>query len=151
MHIANVGKLCQVSSHVKLVNQWVVRGMCGETLASKQNLIPRVDLSWSEDKIIETISKAAQSGGPGFFYLQNHGIDSSVFENAIHQTNRFYAKTSLKQKLKILNHGYAGAPPGKSSKGYVPPGIEGSYPKDGETQHRTQLKTFLRIVDFRCN
>ena len=43
-------------------------------------IIPKVSLEWSEDKIIKTISQAAKSGGPGFFYLENHGIDSSVFE-----------------------------------------------------------------------
>ena len=84
---------------------------------NNQNLIPKVDFSWKEDKIIDTISKAAQSGGPGFFYLENHGIDSSVFENAIEQSNLFYSTTSMEQKEAITNHGYAGAPPGKSSKG----------------------------------
>ena len=84
---------------------------------SNQNLIPKVDFSWKEDKIIDTISKAAQSGGPGFFYLENHGIDSSVFENAIEQSNLFYSTTSMEQKEAITNHGYAGAPSGKSSKG----------------------------------
>ena len=86
---------------------------------NNQNLIPKVDFSWKEDKIIDTISKAAQSGGPGFFYLENHGIDSSVFENAIEQSNLFYSTTSMEQKEAITNHGYAGAPPGKSSKGKV--------------------------------
>jgi isopenicillin N synthase-like dioxygenase len=84
---------------------------------NNQNLIPKVDFSWKEDKIIDTISKAAQSGGPGFFYLENHGINSSVFENAIEQSNLFYSTTSMEQKDAITNHGYAGAPPGKSSKG----------------------------------
>ena len=42
--------------------------------------IPQVDLSWTEDKIISTISQAAKSGGPGFFYIKNHGISVSVFE-----------------------------------------------------------------------
>ena len=84
---------------------------------NNQNLIPKVDFSWKEDKIIDTISKAAQSGGPGFFYLENHGIDSSVFENAIEQSNLFYSTTSMEQKDAITNHGYAGAPSGKSSKG----------------------------------
>ena len=42
--------------------------------------IPQVDLSWTEDKIISTISQAAKSGGPGFFYIKNHGIAPSVFE-----------------------------------------------------------------------
>ena len=86
---------------------------------SKQNLIPTVDLSWTEEKIISTISKAAESGGPGFFYLENHGIDQSVFENAIHQSHLFYSTTTSKQKEEISNHGYAGAPLGKSSKGKV--------------------------------
>ena len=104
---------------------------------NNQNLIPKVDFSWTEDKIIDTISKAAQSGGPGFFYLENHGIDSSVFENAIEQSNLFYSTTSMEQKEAITNHGYAGAPPGKSSKGYVPPGLEGSYPKDDITDIRS--------------
>ena len=67
--------------------------------------------------------------GPGFFYLENHGINSSVFENAIDQMNKFFTKCSHEEKLEILNHGYAGAPPGKSSKGYVPPGMEGNYQK----------------------
>ena len=82
-----------------------------------ENLIPRVNLSWTEDKIVDTISKAAQYGGPGFFYLENHGIHPSVFENTIHQSNHFYSTSSLSQKEEISNHGYAGAPPGKSSKG----------------------------------
>merc|ERR1711935_1271138 len=84
---------------------------------NNQNLIPKVDFSWKEDKIIDTISKAAQSGGPGFFYLENHGIDPSVFENTIHHSYSFYSTTTLKQKDEISNRGYAGAPPGKSSKG----------------------------------
>ena len=67
--------------------------------------------------------------GPGFFYLENHGIHSSVFENAIDQMNGFFTKCSYEDKLEILNHGYAGAPQGKSSKGYVPPGMEGNYQK----------------------
>ena len=43
--------------------------------------------------------------------------------------NKYFTKCSLEEKLEILNEGYAGAPPGKSSKGYVPPGMEGSYQK----------------------
>ena len=49
--------------------------------------------------------------------------------NAIDQMNKYFTKCSLEEKLEILNEGYAGAPPGKSSKGYVPPGMEGSYQK----------------------
>ena len=52
-----------------------------------------------------------------------------MIENAIEQANNFYSTQSLEQKMEISNHGYAGAPEGKSSKGYVPPGQEGSYPK----------------------
>ena len=52
-----------------------------------------------------------------------------MIENAIEQSNKFYSTQSLEQKMEISNHGYAGAPEGKSSKGYVPPGQEGSYPK----------------------
>ena len=43
--------------------------------------------------------------------------------------NGFFTKCSYEDKLEILNHGYAGAPQGKSSKGYVPPGMEGNYQK----------------------
>jgi len=44
----------------------------------------------------------------------------------------------MEQKQAITNHGYAGAPQGKSSKGYVRPGIEGSYSKDNATDQRPQ-------------
>ena len=42
--------------------------------------IPRVSLDWPEDKIIKTILQASKSNSPGFFYLENHGIKSSIFE-----------------------------------------------------------------------
>ena len=83
--------LCRFSSTTKIFS----RGL------SKHNLIPKVDLSWKEEKIIDTILKAAQSGGPGFFYLENHGIDPSVFENTIHHSYSFYSTTTIKQKDEI--------------------------------------------------
>ena len=105
--------------------------------------IPRVGLDWPEDKIIKTILQASKSNSPGFFYLENHGIKSSIFEviyktffrvinfqvriwifvylkyfqDAIHESNKFYTKLNLEEKLQISNHGYFGAPEGKSSKG----------------------------------
>lgn len=42
--------------------------------------IPRVSFEWPEDKIINTILQASKSNSPGFFYLENHGIKSSIFE-----------------------------------------------------------------------
>ena len=61
----------------------------------------------------------------------------SNFQDAIYECNQFFTTKTLEQKLEIANHGYAGAPPGKSSKGYVPPGLEGSYPKDDITDIRS--------------
>ena len=67
------------------MNKIFVRNFCRSQinvrkLSNLTQIIPKVSLEWSEDKIIKTISQAAKSGGPGFFYLENHGIDSSVFE-----------------------------------------------------------------------
>ena len=59
-------------------------------------IIPKVSLEWSEDKIIKTISQAAKSGGPGFFYLENHGIDSSVFEVYTKVYSRYELQISCK-------------------------------------------------------
>ena len=50
--------------------------------------IPRVSLEWPEDKIIKTILEAAKSDSPGFFYLENHGIQSSIFEVEKSTTNK---------------------------------------------------------------
>ena len=91
--------------------------------------------------------------GPGFFYLENHGIHSSVFENAIDQMNGFFTKCSYEDKLEILNHGYAGAPQGKSSKGYVPPGMEGNYQKGCLPIWIIIIKIviIISIIKWNCN
>ena len=41
------------------------------------------------------------------------------FQNAISQSYEFYTKLTLKEKLMISNHGYFGAPEGKSCKGEI--------------------------------
>ena len=82
------------------VIQMSLRHMSNDTLASNKMLIPRVDLSLPKDDIVDKILQAAKLGGPGFFYLQNHGIDKSVFENAIKESHHFYLQ-STEKKLEI--------------------------------------------------
>ena len=119
------------------VIQMCLRHMSNDTLASNKMLIPRVDLSMPKDDIVDKILQAATLGGPGFFYLQNHGIDRSVFENAIKESHQFYLQ-STEKKLEISFSGYAGSPLDKSSKGYTYPGFEGSYSKDGASDVRPE-------------
>ena len=132
----------------------LVRGICGETLASNQDLIPRVDLALPKDDIVKKIVQAAKSGGPGFFYLTNHGIDQSVFINAINESHKFY-RQPLEKKLKISFLGYAGSPHDKSSKGYTHPGFEGNYAKDSasdirpEKEKATTQKNLREALVFR--
>ena len=80
------------------MNKIFVRNFCRSQinvrkLSNLTQIIPKVSLEWSEDKIIKTISQAAKSGGPGFFYLENHGINSSVFEVC---TKRVFKKIKLR-------------------------------------------------------
>ena len=42
--------------------------------------IPKISLTCPEKYILNSIEQAAKSGSPGFFYLTDHGINSSVFE-----------------------------------------------------------------------
>jgi isopenicillin N synthase-like dioxygenase len=102
-------------------------------------LIPRVDLDAPKDVIVNKILEASRSGGPGFLYVINHGIDQSIFENAISESNKFYSQP-LDQKLDISFKGYAGSPLNKSSKGYTYPGFEGSYAKDGASDVRPKTE-----------
>ena len=111
------------------------RKLCQSSLSDDLVLIPRVDLEMPKDDIVDKILQASRSGGPGFFYLVNHGIDQSIFENTIKETNHFYSQP-LEKKLEISFSGYAGSPLDKSSKGYTNPGFEGSYSKDASTDSR---------------
>ena len=117
----------------------IYRGICQDTITSNKVLIPRVDLEAPKDDIVNKILQASRSGGPGLFYLFNHGIDQSIFENAINESNKFYSQP-LQQKLDISFSGYAGSPFDKSSKGYTYPGFEGSYAKDGASDVRPKTE-----------
>ena len=116
-------------------NLLLFRKISQDALVSDKVLIPRVDLGLPKENAVETILQAARSGGPGFFYLENHGIKQSVFDNAIQESNKFYLQP-LEKKLEISFAGYAGSPLDKSSKGYTYPGFEGSYSKDDASDIR---------------
>lgn len=90
-------------------------------------LIPEVDLSQPLGQIVESIRRAAESGGPGFFYLINHGIPETVLDDAIREAHKFHSMPT-REKLNISSIGYGGGT--VSTKGYVPPKGEGSYDKD---------------------
>ena len=105
------------------------RKFCQKSISNDLVLIPRVDLGMPTDEIVHQILRAARSGGPGFFYLLNHGIEHSVFENTIKEARNFYLQP-LEKKMEISFSGYAGSPLNKSSKGYTNPGFEGNYAKD---------------------
>jgi isopenicillin N synthase-like dioxygenase len=115
------------------------------------DVIPRVDLSRPRSEVIETVRKAANVGGPGFFYLMNHGIQESVFDNAIREAHRFFSQP-YRQKNKITAIGYGGG--SKPTKGYVPPAAEGRYEKDAsdvrpETHAATGLANSREVLTFR--
>jgi len=108
---------------VQKVSMHNFRNFC-TLLGVNENLIPKVDLSQSRDAILNSILNAADSGGPGFFYLVNHGIPESVFENAILSANQFFSQPKeFKMELWDMSSG-------TKTKGYVAPGTEGSYIKD---------------------
>lgn len=91
------------------------------------SIFPRVDLRQPLDEIVLALRQAADKGGPGFFYLTNHGIPESVFDDAIRESHRFFS-LPMRKKLEINSVGYGGGT--KVSKGYTPPFSEGSYTKD---------------------
>jgi len=93
-------------------------------LGVNENLIPKVDLQQPRDVILKSILNAADSGGPGFFYLVNHGIPESIFKNAILSANNFFSQ-SREFKMEVWDMSS-----GTKTKGYVAPGTEGSYIKD---------------------
>lgn len=105
------------------------------------DVIPRVDLSQPRSQVIEAVRKAANVGGPGFFYLMNHGIPESVFDNAIREAHRFFSQPHHK-KMNISAVGYGGG--SKPTKGYVPPAAEGRYEKDAsDVRPDTHIATGL--------
>jgi len=91
------------------------------------NLIPRIDLRRPAAKLVQDLQKAAAADGPGFFYLVNHGIPETVFDNTIREARKFHTLSASK-KLQLSAVGYGGGH--GSTKGYVPPNTEGSYAKD---------------------
>lgn len=133
MAVCILKKCPRLQSLVKL------RGICQDSFTANKVLIPRVDLQDSKDEIVSKILQASRSGGPGFFYLLNHGIEKTVFENAISQANQFYSQP-LEQKMNISFYGYAGSPLDKSSKGYTYPGFDGSYAKDSVSDTRPKTE-----------
>ena len=69
-------------------------------------LIPRIDMTWPEDKIAEAVEQAALCDGPGFFYILNHGIEESIFENAIRESHEFFHSPKFldeRQQISSLN------------------------------------------------
>lgn len=90
-------------------------------------VIPRVDLTLPQKDIISAVRKAAESGGPGFFYLVGHGIPESIFDDVVRAAHIFYS-LPIRQKLNVSAVGYGGGT--SPSKGYVPPLSEGAYQKD---------------------
>ena len=106
-----------------------------ESEAIDDSFLYQIDLACSDEDTIDTIKQAWQYDGPGFVYLVNHGVDHSILERAIEEARSFFSQT-LEKKVGISSEGYSGAAEGLSSKGYIPPDIEGRYSKDEYTDKR---------------
>ena len=99
-------------------------------------LIPRIDMTWPEDKIAEAVEQAALCDGPGFFYILNHGIEESIFENAIRESHEFYHSPKfLDERLQVSSLNQFGR---WGIKGYAASGSEGAYAKDEVTDVRPE-------------
>ena len=107
--------------------------------------IPIIDLSWNEQKVVDAIMQAADDGGPGFFYLINHGIAPTILDATIQYARHFL---SLPQELKDEIHerfsnvvGNIGTKDNVKlvhggCKGYAACGEKGGYKKDEATDSR---------------
>lgn len=110
--------------------------------------IPTVDLAKPVSEVLAQIQQAADCGGPGFFYLMNHGIPQTVFDEAIAAAHLFYTgrSTAEKQAYSCLHKTSDSAVLSDDlkeklcvgTKGYVKPGIEGAYKKDAATDVRPE-------------
>lgn len=107
--------------------------------------IPIIDLSWDEQKVVGAIMQAAKDGGPGFFYLINHGVPPTVLDNAIEYARLFF---TLPPRLKDeIHERFSAIVPNTDSKenvqlenggckGYAACGEKGGYKKDEATDSR---------------
>eukprot|EP00929_Paragymnodinium_shiwhaense_P088205 TRINITY_DN48469_c0_g1_i2.p1 TRINITY_DN48469_c0_g1~~TRINITY_DN48469_c0_g1_i2.p1 ORF type:complete len:446 (-),score=30.94 TRINITY_DN48469_c0_g1_i2:481-1818(-) len=110
-------------------------------------LIPRIDMSWPLDKIVNAVSEAAASDGPGFFYLLNHGVSNDLLERTIAEVYSFYhsaQSADLKMAASSLaNFGRWGI------KGYTAPNSEGAYAKDQLTDVRPDAESATAKLNTR--
>jgi isopenicillin N synthase-like dioxygenase len=100
-------------------------------------LFPRVDMGRPLEEVVAAVTKAADVGGPGFFYLVNHGIGESVFDDAVRAAHRFFMLSDdRKSEISAIGYGGGLAP----TKGYVRPAAEGEYTKDAVDVRPTSEK-----------
>lgn len=116
-----------------------------DSVVLDSKLIPRIDLTWGDERIARAISEAAAHSGPGFFYVLNHGIDGGVFEQAIAAGHRFYTG-GLEEKKGPSSLNCFGK---WGIKGYNAPGSEGAYSKDEVTDVRPAFETATENLNTR--
>jgi isopenicillin N synthase-like dioxygenase len=95
-------------------------------------LVPRIDMSLPRTEIARQVRAAADGGGPGFFYLVNHGIGAAVLERAVAETHAFF-RSGESKKMEVSSLARFGR---WGVKGYNAPGVEGAYEKDALTDVR---------------
>ena len=96
--------------------------MTATTTTTTESTIPTVSLTWNTEKIVSAVLDA---DGPGFFYLQDHGVPQSIFDNMLHQSHLFHSlSTAEKDEISSFNNGSS------VTSGYSRPDTQGAYAKD---------------------
>lgn len=104
-------------------------------------MIPTISLTWDTETIISVLQ---DPNGPGFFYLQDHGVPQSIFDSALHQSHLFHALSPAeKNEISAFNNGYAYA------SGYSRPGTQGAYTKDPVSDVRNDTEKESLAINTR--
>ena len=107
-------------------------GLSGLATASLETSIPTISLAWPRADIVAAITENGSAGGPGFFYLADHGVPQSVFDDAVHASHVFHAlPDAVKEAVSSANYGGSVV-----ASGWSRPGTQGGYTKDAASDAR---------------
>ena len=125
-----------------------IHGIATKTaITTTESTIPTVSLTWDTKKIVWTVLAA---DGPGFFYLQDHGVPQSIFDKMLHQSHLFHALSPTeKDEISSFNNGSSVA------SGYSRPDTHGGYARDSvsdprdDTERESMATNTRDVIVFR--